>query len=293
MLVVNKTHGHSISVQSKSNKILSSTQDGFGGIKPGSYVKIGNSDLLYSILSSKNIFYSKNFEVIDGRKIKINNNTEIYLQKDDLIKIIYDEYKLSNVLKIVNPGRFYKEGDVLNICGGILSVDIQSGSGQVSQLIVDEINESGQIKRLSLKTPGKYIEFPKGQIEVYGGLGTNCVLELNYTLVEERNILEKVIKNIEFKDNETYLTLDYSLPLGLKKGGLSLEKWEITLSENYQFNTQLNVSYQIFKDFTPHLELPLLVKNSASTDLIVNKALHKLDAKIKELEDKISKIISS
>ena len=287
MLITNKINGFTVSVSKDSNKIISSSEDSFAGIKPGSYIKIGNVDLLYSVLNSRKFSYIKEFELLDSKTIQINCDTKISLQREDVIKIIYDEYKLGTILNIINPGQYYKLDDILTVKNGELSIDISSGIGYPTKLKVEEVGEFGGVMKLISDSDGKYIVPPQGKIEVFGDSGENLLLELDYKLIENRNIQERVIKNVEFKDNKTIIILDYSLPIGIKKGTLSTEKWEITLMTEYQGNSSLNVPYKVFNDFSPNYSFPLTVKNNPDMHTIFNKAILDIDKKIKELEDKI------
>lgn len=286
MLNINKLGGYSISVLGNSNKITSSTKENLSGLVPGTLIKIGDSDILYPIQSTKNFYYLKNFDVLDGRKIIINEDTEINIQIDDDIKIFYEEYELDYLFDIENKGIYYKIGDVLNVKGGELSIDIKDGMGEPTKFIVEEIGESGSIEKLSLKDKGKYISYPEGKIETWGGAGQNCILNLKYKIVNNRSIEEKIVKNIEFMEGKTILTLDYSLPLNLKKGALSLEKSEILLSNIFNGKTTRNCSFRIIKDFTQHFHLPLTVKGNVDFHLVWNATMHQIDKELYELKNK-------
>lgn len=291
MLVVNKNFFNSISVSKNSDKIISSTQDSFAAIRSGSYIKIGDLDILYSIINSKNFFYSKEFRVLPSRVLKISSHTNTFLQRDDAVKITYDEYKLDYILNIVNGGQFYTKGDILIVNGGSPSINLVDGNIFPTKLIVEEINpDGGAVQRLSLHEPGKYITPPTGTVTLSGGHGESLLLELKYSIIDNRNIEERLIKDIQFVNNETLLTLDYPLPSSVEMGRLSLEKWEAQLSVPYLGETALNIGYKIFQDFTLNYKLPLIVKNNPDYHLIINNALIKIDQEIKKLE---SLIISS
>jgi hypothetical protein len=290
MLNVNKLGGYSISILGNSNKILSSTKENLSGLVPGTLIKIGDSDILYPIQSTKNIYYLKNFEVLDGRKIIINEDTEINIQIEDDIKIFYEEYELDYLFDIENKGIYYKVGDVINVKGGELSIDIKDGMGEPTKFIVEEIGEAGSIEKLSLKDKGRYISFPDGKAETWGGAGQNCILNLKYKIVNNRSVEEKIVKNIEFKEGKTILTLDYSLPLNLQKGSLSLEKSEVLLAVDYNGKTARNCSFKIIKDFSQHYSLPLTVKGNLDFHLVYNNLVHRIDKELKFLNDKIDKL---
>lgn len=287
MLIVNKFNSFSASILKNTNRLVCSSQYNLGGIGQGSYLKIGDDEILYQVLESKKFYYTKNFEVINNRTLKIKSNTDVNLQREDSIKVIFDEYELGIVLSIINPGGYYKEGEILTVKGGELSVDISSGIGSPTKLKVEELGDFSSVTKLTLESKGRYTVPPQGKIETYGGSGENLVLELEYRPIDNKNIQERVIKKVDFIDGETILTLDYSLPLGIKGGNLATEKWEIFLYSNYLSESTFNVNCTNFRDFTPHLKLPLISKNSLTFDLLVNKSLFTMDTKIKKLEEEI------
>lgn len=293
MLISRKFSGgiNGLSVFKNSNISFSSTEDNFGGIRPNSFLKFDNSDVLYTIVSCKKILFSKEFESIGNRKIKLNSDIGFKMQKEDSIRLTYDEYELDYVFNIKNGGRDYTEEDVLFIKGGELSINLIDGIGTPTELSISKLNrDGGIIENVEIKNRGRYYKPPEGDIESYGAkIGENAQFTLKYRKTEDQQFQEKVIKEIEVKNNETFLTLDYSLNPGIKTGKISFEKFEITLSQPYVFDSQNNLKYKIFSDFTPYLSLPLTIKNDSNFDLIFNNAMQKIDIKIKELEDKINK----
>lgn len=291
MLVINKINKYSISVQNKSNKIIGSTKDNFNGIRPGTYIKFGDVDVLYSILDTKKFFFSKEFEIINPRQIKLPSNIGIYLQKEDEIKITYDEFKLDYIINIVKGGSFYSVGDILIINEGVPSTSLEDGSVNYTKLLVEEVNpDGGAITKLSLLDSGKYVEPPNGLITLSGGTGSGLIINAKYNLMDEKNIDFRIIKDIIQSPSETILVLDYPLSGIQKRGVFSLEKYEIQLTSPYLGATQSNVDCKIFQDFTPNYQLPLSVKNNEDVYLILNDALLKIDSILKKIE---SKIISS
>lgn len=290
-LITHKFNCFAASILKDSNRLVCCSQHNPGAVPSGAYLKITNeSNLLYSVINSKKFFYLKDFEVVNGRFLKIKDNTGVNLQKEDLIKIIYNEYKFSFLLNIINKGKFYQEGEILVVKGGELSIDISNGIGYPTKFKVEQLDAFGGIDRLSCESEGKYIVPPSGKIEVFSENGTDLLLELEYKQIENRNIQERVIKDMEFKNNETFITLDYSLPKGIKNGNLSVEKIEIFLMEMYHENTLYNQLCFIFRDFTPNLQLPLISKNSTTFDMLVNRAFFILDNKCLKLENEIEMI---
>lgn len=290
MLVIKNGNPFSISVVSNTNRLVSSSSDNFGGVRPGTYIKLGENDNLYPIFKTNNFFYLKDFTLIDNKTLKIPCDTEINLQPQDTIKIIYDEYELNSVLNIINGGKFYSPDDIINISGGEVSIDIREGFGHPTKLQVKEVDENGCIKKISLFNKGKYITPPSGIIETTSKTGMDAQFELNYSIIDNRAIINRVIKTIRFENNETILELDYSLPSGIKNGKLSVEKWEIFLNSIYLNPTSYNLSYKIFKDFSPNYSFPLIAKNSNCLELLLNEVILKSDSKIKELENRIKEL---
>jgi len=289
-----KKHNHinpnfSISILQNTNRIIGSTEDNFAGIRAGCYIKIGNDDNLYSIYQTKKTFYIKDFEILDSRKILIKEDININLQKEDTISILYDEYELNSVININKGGKFYNVNDVITIHGGELSIDMLNGIGYPTKLTIEETNEFGEVKRLGLKDKGKYISFPINPCLTFNenSNGVDLSLELSYKTIDNRSIIKRVVKEIEFNKNNTILCLDYSLPLGIKNGKLSAEKWEIVLKETYLGTNKVNEYYQIYKDFTPNLNIPLMLKNSESAHSIFNQAVLKIDSEIQSIKNKL------
>lgn len=284
---LNQKSQFTVSILNNTNRLVSSSQDNFGGVRQGSFIKLGDENILYQIAKIQKFYILKDFEVLNNKQILVHSNIDINLQEEDVLKIIYDEYQLENVLNIINAGKFYKKDEIIQILGGQLSIDVRSGMGSPIKFKIEELDEKAGIKKLSLIDKGKYIKSPPNKVKVLGS-GEDAELELNYSSIDNRSILERTIKKIELKDKETQLILDYSLPIGIKSGKLSTEKWEILLSSNYLGSTLKCQSYQIYKDFTPNLNLPLMLKGSQSFDLIFNQAMNKIDSEIKAIKDKIS-----
>jgi hypothetical protein len=280
-----------ISVYNNSNIAFSSTDDNFDGTRTNSFLKFDNSEILYSVEAVKRVLFSKRFDSIGHRQIKMNSDIGLKIQNDDSIKIIHDEYELDYVFSIENGGYTYNEKDQLTVLGGDLSINILDGLGSPTKFIIEKLDrDNGQIMGLTIKDRGKYFTPPEGEIEVYGGKGGGLKLKLKYRISESRDVHEKVVKGVSVKDNSTTLTLDYSLPPGIKTGQISFEKWEVTLSPTYQGLSQTNLPYKIFSEFTPNYSIPLTIKNNSDFDLIFNRGLNHIDCLIKRLEDRIQNL---
>lgn len=280
-----------ISIESNTNKIVSSSEDSFAGITKGSYVKIGNSDILYPINKTNKFLFLKDFKVINSKEFLIKGNSGINLQINDSLDLIFDEYEMSALVNIINGGQFYSIGESLYVAGGETSVDMSSGFTSPTKFKVEEIGLNGDITKLSLENNGKYILPPTNQCFLISEKqGVDAKLDLIYNIVSDKRIIKRVIKEIDHRDNNTYIKLDYSLPLGAKSGKLSVEKWEIELSNIFLDKTQFCVPYRIIKDFTSYCNFPLMVKNTLTPDLIYNKSINMIDNEINSLKEQIKEL---
>lgn len=288
MLIINSNRQSpfTVSILKNTNRLVSSSQDNFGGLRPGSFIKIGGTSILYQIAEVKKFLLLKDFLVQDNREITIASDLGINIQCEDNIKIIFDEYELNSVINIRKKGKFYSNGEILSIVGGKVSIDLKNGIGEPTRLRIEEVTSDGGIERLSLVDVGKYIVPPKSKVEV-NGKGEGAELELKFSPKDNSSILERVIKGIQKTENQTTLTLDYSLPIGIKNGKMNLEKWEMFLVNNYLGESLHGVSYEIYKDFTPNIKLPLILRNNSSPHLIFNHAMQLIDSEIQAIKDKL------
>ena len=275
-----------LSVQNNSPKIIGSSEETFHGIRNNSLIKIGDNDELYTIKNRERFFFIKPFILQDSRTLIVNEDIGQNLQIGDSIKITYKEYELNTIVDIINSGsEFFKEENLtIEDENAQLSMDISSGMGFPTILTVSQVNETGGISQLGVIEKGKYLVHPKNPIKI-----KDATIELNYSEINNRALTERTVASINIKDNQTYLMLDYSLPPNLKEGKLSVEKSILVLDRPYNGPTQNNLSYKIFHDFTPHLNIPLMAKNTLSPDILYNRGMMILDQKIKELENKLNK----
>lgn len=279
-----------ISVQENSNKIIGSSEEKFAGIRPGSLIKIGEDDILYTVLNRENSFFIKNFTIKDPKTIIIDDNIGINLQIGDNVSITFKEYELLAVFDIIDGGENYINEEEINVIGGDLNIDIVNGITNPAILKISEIDSDGKIKSIGIKNKGKYLNPPDNPVEVSSPDGKNAKFELKFQECSIRNILERQIVNISLKENKSIIILNYSLPLKLTQGKLSVEKNHLILDRNYQGKTKTNLKYQIFKDFTPYLNLGLISKNSLSSEVLLNKDLFAIDAKFKEINDRLNQL---
>lgn len=278
---------YTVSIKSNSNRIISSSEEKFIGIRDNSLIRLENDSNLYTIIGRNNYFFIKNFNSSDSRTIVIDENIGINLQAGDTINISFKEYELLTVLDIINGGANYQTSEEIIVNNGVLNIDISSGVGNPTILEVKEVDSNGKITMIGIKEKGRYLQAPDNPVEVNSQDGIGAKFELKYQESSNRSIIEREIEAIYLRDNKTIITLNYSLPLNLKGGKLSVEKHYLEISPNYFGPDRINATYQVFKDYTPHCKLPLAARNSLSLDLVFNKAMQQIDAELKSIKEKI------
>ena len=275
---------YTISIKKDTNRIISSSDDKFSGISSGSLLKIDGEPSLYTVSGKESYFYIKNFIVKDSNIIEIDDDIETNLQVGDTIKITYKEYEAKFVVDIINKGIGYHTDDIVSVKGGTSSFDVSIGNCQPTTLGIVETNDDGGVEKINISNPGKYTLIPPSPIEIYSKTGNGLLLEIKYLELGNRSFLERSITNINILNNKTYITLDYSLPLNLESGKLNCDKNCLILSSNYIGDTIKNVRYELFTHFTPNLRIPLLLKNSMSTETVYNKGCLIIDEEIGKIK---------
>ncbi len=285
-----KLISRALSILKGSNKATSHSEDNVSSLREGTYIRIGNDNIFYTILSTKSIFLIKDFELLSPTRIKIKDlNHHVYL-KGDTITASYKEKELLSVFNIVNGGRGYKIGDQVSLVGGDASFNVETNSTFPAKFVINEIDDKGAVLSFGILENGRYINPPPKICDLIGGEGTNLVFECEYKQIDDRSVIERTIEQAHIEGNGTIITLNYSLPAALKDGKFSLKKSEIILTSDYKGENKIDVPYEIARDFTPYLMLPLLVRNSLSLELLVNNAFVRLDDKARQLDDKLAQI---
>lgn len=278
---------YTVSIKNNSNKVVSSSEEKFIGIRQNSLIKIGNDNNLYTIKEKNNYFLIKNFSVFNAKTIVIEDDVSD-IQLEDVLQISYKEYELTSIFDIVDGGTNYNTNEPPAIEGGICDMDIISGTTNPSILDIKETDGNGKILVVGIKNKGKYIEPPQNPVYIISNNGSGAKFDLRYDECSDRTILERTVTNINKKDGKTYLSLNYSLPLNLKQGKFSVEKHYLILSTNYSGEDIINGEYKIFQDYTPSSNIPLMTNNSLSQVVIFNRAMQIIDSEIKSIKDKLS-----
>lgn len=279
-----------ISIRNGTNRVISSSEDKFAGIGNGSLIKIGeeNNNILYTVIGRDKFSYIKQFQTNSSKILIINDNTDVHLQVGDTLQLSYKEYELMMIYEIINKGTNYSIDDEITIKGGSLNIDPYSGMVSPTVLKVNEVDAVGGVLQVGIQSLGKYVSFPSNPCSVIGGNGKNLELELKYKEIDSRTIIEREIQDLIFKDEKTYIYLNNSLPVNIENGKLYVEKTVLVLNSPYSGPTASNLNYEIFKNFTPYLRLPFMVRNSTAPEVIFNNAMVKIDEEISAIKKKLN-----
>lgn len=279
---------YTASVIQNTNKIISNTNCDWTKITEGTFIKFSEDNSLYIVQKNEKTFFLRDFKVLDLRRISIDGNTGIKISKGDLLNIIYVEYELSLLMSIKERGKNYKIGELIKCAGGTPSLDVANNTIRPASFLVKEVDSEGGVLSVSLDNRGHYINPPQQKCEMQSAQnGIGAVFELCFSENDSKKVIQRNVQIINPNDSNSILLVDYQLPEGLKNGSLSIEKWEITLSQNYLGHSKTNASYEVFKDLTPNYKMLIPAKGSAAMDEVIKSNLFILDSKIKELEDKI------
>lgn len=279
------------SIIKNTNRLISSTSSNLRSCRVGSFLKFKSDSNHYIISKIDPLFYITEFEKVDGKKIKINSDTSININILDTVIISYKEWEIQTINSIISQGRGYKIGDVLCLDGGKPIIGVQDNLKNIAKIHVDNTDENGSILKISILEKGKYYEYPEESI-VVGGKGEGAKFDIRYKICDNRTMIERDVQNVEFDGKNTIITLNYDIPNEIKLGKISVDKWEIFLSTPYVEETKINETYETTRDFSPHLNIPLMLKGSLSMETIFNSSILMMEKKIKELENRISKLES-
>ena len=281
-MVTRKYFGYTASILKGSNRLIASSQANWAGLPTGSFVMFDDDEDFHKVVDKESFFLIKDFEKIEDDQILIKENVGVKLSLNDRIKLTFKEYELSDVT-INNSGSGFRVGDILSVKGGSCKKDLINDLTVPSDLKVTKVDKKGAIKEVQVNTKGLYLNSPDS-IQIFG----SAELELNFSASEKRAIEDRSIANILYSDDQTVLVLNQGLPPNLGNGKLSVEKWELILSNEYSKETKINATYKVLTEFTPHLNLPLLRSDLSKNEAVLNQALMTIDKEIKDLKDKLN-----
>tara|TARA_R110000772_G_scaffold249530_3_gene364022 strand:- start:4213 stop:5085 length:873 start_codon:yes stop_codon:yes gene_type:complete len=281
---------NTVSVVKGSNKIISSSEDNWNGLKKGSSIRIAKDQVFYEVASIEKIMPVESFSKSGQDHIVSIPIEDVQLfQTNDQVKLSYKEYGVSTIIKVLSPGKGFSQGDILTTNLGNPSFDTETGMASVLKFKVISC-EGGKIKNVSIESPGKYLNVPDSVIEIAGGTGKGAIFELGYKVLNVRSFVERQIAGVGNDVNKAHLVLNMDLPRGVSDGKISTEKWKITLSSNYAGETNLSTGYEIVKDFAPHSTIPLMSPNSSNPDMVYNLGMRRIAKRLYDLEQKFKNL---
>lgn len=281
------------SILKGSSRVIGESQNDWQTIRPGSLLRFQDDSVPYTVANTNEFFYIKDFTTEDGLDLEIEENTDINLMANDVLTITYKEYKAINTSDIIDGGEGHQEGDVIVCQSGELSVDVASGASSPTQLRVDKVSEVGAIESVAVVDPGRYLSCPKESIFLGGGR-TKAKISLTLELITERLTSEREISKVSLSNGKTNVKLSYKIPTGVKKGKLSVKKYELLLSAPYTNDSKSGKICNITRDFTEHSRFPVVSPSSQSAlmnlEVAHNELVTQLDRKIFELSDEIEEL---
>lgn len=274
------------SIINNTNKIISDSDVDWRGIREGSIVRFENDKIFYNVVKHDSFFYIKDFVTSDPKTISISDNVSAFLMGEDFITISFKEYEIMGIIKIIDGGNNYSEGDILIIDGGTPSIKLEDGILQTAKIRVAEVLPGGVISKVLIESRGKYIETPNKEIRLSGGIGNNAKIEVEYRLLESRAMIEREIESIQYGSNSN-IKLVHPLPSGVKEGKISSKKQCLILDSNYLGKDRIGSKFDVARDFTINYGWPLLIPGSHTTIILSNQVFNSIDKKIKELEERV------
>lgn len=284
-----KTFEFTASVLFNTNRVVSTTEETWESIRPNSYIKIGDDEAFYSVGKIEPLFYVKDFKKNSSNQVSINGDIDINLLEGDCVNVSFKEFELLTVFNCSKTGSGYKTGETITVSGGKPITDNITGHVQTMSFIITKTDDNGGILQIQLSQRGRYYVAPEREAEVSGGSGSGATILIECRAKDERTIVERTIIKMDKNSAGATLTFDAPIPEGVEDGKLSANKWQMFLTSTYAGDTKINQKYTITRDFTPFLNIPLLVKGSSNPEAIYNLSMNILDKRFKELADKLEK----
>lgn len=280
-----KISGYGISILNNSNLVYTSSQTDWSKIRQGAFIKLGNNNFFNTISEVNEFFFIKDFTVENPTTISILFDEEKYenqILEKDLITISYKDYELDSIFEIKEKGQNYKKNSLLYIEGGKLSSSIMGNSNSEIILVVLEVGPKGELEKIGVKSRGKYLIPPSNNAYIRSEYGSGAIIDCDFRELSTRNKLEREILYIRYETGKVIIGLNYALPLNLKEGKLSINKYSLLLKEIYSGPTIINGNYFLSFDFTTNFNFPLMPPNCPHPEIVYNNFILKLDAILKE-----------
>lgn len=258
-------------------------------IRNGAFIKLGLNDIFYRAESSESINIKKKFKC-SGDTISIKGNYSYKLAQNDSGKINFEEYQAYEISSIGESSTKYSIGEKIYAQGGITSSSGGNITGEYTEIEVTKIGQDGDILEAKISRPGLYIMPPENPVPVMNESGKIIEMDLEFDVSDSVSILERDFSSISYKDSFTEIKMSYPLPKGVKQGEILISKQIILLDKEYSSSSFENEPCEITFDYTPVNGIPLLPPQSIDPQTSYNEAVKIIDAKLSELDKRITRI---
>ena len=225
-----KHFGHTVSIESGTNKVITCTQGTWDTLKEGnSSISFGDEGVMFKVSNKKRATISKDVEVFDLDKLRINESVTYQLCPSDVIVFTHKQYEIGEDIEIKNLGSNYSVGDILipsNATPRYNSFDDteQHAEFEVTEVIAPSPDNptAGGVASLKVIKKGVYNSYLNNDIEFSGGTGSGLVVTCDFIPLQEIFNEERTIANIEVNQSPSgpysILYLSHPLPPKILKG---------------------------------------------------------------------------
>lgn len=271
------------------NVAYATYENSLAAVKDGSFLRFEGENCFYVVQRKESTTFLHDFTVVGANIIRINENLDGKIHSFDKLTLSFREQELDIVIGIVNAGAGYAIGDVLTVQGGKPSLDVVNGVYNATQIVVNGVKE-GQISRIGVKSRGKYIEVPPPEVLLGGGKGKNAKFEISYRPLQNVTQLNREVLEVRLENSQTLVILDSNLPSYITCGKISFDKWLFYLATPYISESRRGVGFSVTRDFTPAFNIPLMVPDSITSDVVYNKGIVILEEEILKLNRRIDEL---
>jgi len=285
-----KPYTYTGTIIKNTNRLITSSESELSSLREGSFVIIDKGANFYKVLDKEKVLYVNLATVVEDQydKLEISGEDRHKFCLNDLVTFTHKQHFISKVKSIVDKGKNFKIGDNLKLKSGLCSVDSYDGSESAPEIEVIKVGKSGELEEVKLNGGGIYNIAPDLQTVAFSTSGEDAVLSLEITEKEKRVLEDRVIAGMDHGESSTEIILNHPLPTRFRLGKLSVSKYEVILHINYPGETLMNCHYYVTRDFTPHYGMPLMHVGGQTNESAYNESMSAIDAKLKELEEKIN-----
>ena len=158
---IEKIFGHTASILKNTNKLVACSKADWKGVQDNHLLLIADDHEYYEVIDKEQFFFIKDVTVLESGELEINENTNIRLSINDDIVFTHKEHELVDIASVENGGEGYEKGDILRVEGGVCKYNSFDEIDIPSEVIVEEVGESGEIVSLAVHTKGYILKLQK------------------------------------------------------------------------------------------------------------------------------------